>query len=98
MIKYKIILTDTAKDNLSELIPENKLKIQRSFDSIEKNGIQSVFIKSLGNKLFEIRTGRVRALYTYKEKQLIIVGIIFLKDTQKTPKEIIKKARKVLNL
>ena len=97
-MKYKIILTKDAKNDLNNLTPENKFRIERSFSQIENNGIQGIFIKSLGSKLFEIKTGKVRALYTYKETQLIIVGVIFIKDSQKTPKEIIKKARKVLQI
>ncbi len=97
-MKYQIILTPNAKNDYEKLTTENKVRLERSFNLIQNNSIQSVFIKSLGDKLFEIKTGRVRALYTYKETQLIIVGVIFLKDTQKTPKSIIKNARKILDL
>ena len=44
--------------------------------------------------MFEIRTERLRSLYTYRENALIIVVTIFMKSTQKTPEQYKKLARK----
>lgn len=54
--------------------------------------------KPLGDKLFEVRAksaeGIGRSLFCYQQDQTIIVLIVFIKKTEKTPKNIIELAKK----
>ena len=39
-----------------------------------------------------MKSNELRSLFKYKEDQIIVVGVVFVKKTQKTPKEKIKLA------
>ncbi len=53
-------------------------------------------INALHKKIFEIKSNELRSLFKYKEGKIIVIGVVFVKKTQKTPKEIIKLAEKRL--
>ena len=55
-------------------------------------GIEFVRVKPIQKKIFEIKSNELRSLFKYKEGQIIVVGVVFVKKTQKTPKEKIKLA------
>mgnify|MGYP001669038123 FL=1 len=70
------------------------LKIE--YEKIEQQGIEFVKVKHLQKKIFEIKSNELRSLFKYKEGKIIVIGVIFVKKTQKTPKETIKLAEKRL--
>ena len=45
---------------------------------------------------FEIKTNELRSLFKYTAGKIIVVGVVFVKKTQKTPKEKIKLAKQRL--
>ncbi len=47
-------------------------------------------------KLFEIKTKELRSLFKYEVDQIIIIGLIYEKDSQKAPNYYIKLAQKRL--
>ncbi len=49
-------------------------------------------VKPIQKKIFEIKSNELSLLFKYKEGQIIVVGVVFVKKTQKTPKEKIKLA------
>jgi len=51
----------------------------------------------LQDQIFEIKTDELRSLFKYQKNQIILIGVVFVKKTQKTPKEIIKLAKKRLS-
>lgn len=64
------------------------------------NEVKEPHTKSLGDGLFEIRAkseeGILRAFYTFRAGKVIIIFQIFIKKGNKTPKNELEKARKVL--
>lgn len=50
--------------------------------------------RALQDGVFEIKTNDVRSLFMYKENQIIIIGLIYVKKTQKAPVRFMSIARK----
>ncbi|NLM00003.1 MAG: hypothetical protein GX220_00910 [Treponema sp.] len=63
---------------------------------IESEGIEFVKVKAIQNKIFEIKSNELRSLFKYKEGKIIVIGVVFVKKSQKTPKETIKLAKQRL--
>lgn len=99
-MKFDIVLTDLATKHYENLQINEQNKLAKTFSHIETYGLEGTNIKSLkGYKnLFEIKVSNIRALYTYKEGRMIIVGVIFIKKSQKTPSKFIDMAIKELNI
>jgi len=95
-MKYEVILTNEAKEEFLRLEKFLQEKIQADYNLIYDFDINAVIIKPLGHKIFEIKTDNVRSLFKYQKDRIIIVGLVFVKKTQKTPKEILKLAKKRL--
>lgn len=95
-MKYEVILTEEALDEFYCLEKNLQKKVQEDYNLIYDFDISSVITKPLGKKIFEIKTDNVRSLFKYQKDRIIIIGLIFLKKTQKTPKEILKLAKKRL--
>lgn len=95
-MKYRVDITDEAKQDFKTLDKSSQKKIARCFEWIEEYDLSYVYTKPITSNIFEIKQDNIRALYGYKNNQIIIVAVIFLKKTQKTPKFYIKKAKKIL--
>lgn len=95
-MKYQVLLTDEATENLNSLEHIERKKILKAFDIIENVDISAVNTRPLTEKLLEIKADNVRALYVYSKNRIIIVGLIFIKKTQKTPSKYITNAEKIL--
>ena len=92
------MLTEEAKKDLFELDKISQKKIKKSFSLIQIKGINAVNAKQIDKSLFEVKTSNIRALYTYIEGQIIVVAVIFIKKTQKTPGKYINRAKKILEI
>ena len=55
-----------------------------------------VRVKFLQKNIYEIKSNELRSLFKYKEGRIIVVGVVFVKKTQKTPMNIINLAEKRL--
>lgn len=95
-MKYQVLLTDEATKDFNALEKIERKKILKAFDIIENVDIAAVNTRPLTDKLLEIKADNVRALYVYSKNKLIIVGLIFIKKTQKTPSKYIVKAERIL--
>lgn len=95
-MKYEVILIDEAKKEFLNLEKFLQEKVQEDYNLIYDFDINAVITKPLGNKIFEIKTDNIRSLFKYQKDRIIIVGLVFVKKTQKTPKEILKLAKKRL--
>ena len=91
---YKVTKTKQAEHEYAALTQEQKDLLDNDYKLIETEGLERVSTKKIEKDMFEIRTERLRSLYTYRENALIIVVTIFMKSTQKTPKQYKKLARK----
>ena len=91
-MKYTVKHHPKAKIEISRLEKSYFKKLLKDYEKIEDYGIDYVWVEPLQEDLYEIKTGKIRSLFTYKEGQLVIVLLVFLKKTQKTPKKHIKQA------
>jgi phage-related protein len=95
-LKFEVLLTDEATKDFNSLERIERKKVLKAFDIIEKVDISATETRPLTEKLFEIKADNVRAVYVYTQKRIIVVGLIFVKKTQKTPTKFINKAEKIL--
>lgn len=95
-MKFKIKFTPQAQNDYEKLDHELKELLDKDYQTIETMGTEYVFIKSLEHSIFEIKTKNIRSLFKYQENQIMIIGLIFKKETPKTPKQIKKIAIKRL--
>ncbi len=94
MTTFKVEKTKQAQSEYDALTAEQKQLLDADYNKIETEGLENVSTKKIENDIFEIRTDRLRSLYTYREGALILIVVIFLKSTQKTPEQYKKLARK----
>lgn len=95
-MKYNIFLLPEAEKEKLKLDKVYQEEIDEVYSYIEETGLVNVNINSLGNKIYEIKTEKTRSIFKYQKGQIIIVGVVFLKKSQKTPLKIIKLAQKRL--
>ncbi len=95
-MKFDVKLTENALEELNTLEKADRNKVLKAFDIIINVDINAVNTKPLTSKIYEIKADKVRCLYVYSNNRIIIVGVIFIKKTQKTPKSMIAKAENVL--
>lgn len=95
-MKYKVFLTDEAKEDLSCLEKIEKKKVIKSINVVEQADIDAVNTRPLTRNLYEIKSDNVRSIYAYDKDQIIIIAVIFIKTTQKTPLKYIEKAEKII--
>ena len=78
--------TQEAEDELKNLDKQNQKRVLRTvavFEQVGKAGVNSRPLNKEG--LFELKTGQVRIYFMYHENNIIIIGLITLKKTQKAP-------------
>lgn len=88
--------TKEAEEQLSQIDIRYRRKIIEAIIIFEQIGTDYKNINDLGNGLFEIKPKGVRAYFMYdpNRRQIIIIGFICLKKTQKAPLKYMKQARK----
>ena len=58
-----------------------------AYSKIETQGIEFVRLKPIQKDIFEIKSNELLSLFKYKAGKIIVVGVVFVKKTKKTPKE-----------
>ena len=78
--------TKEAESDLKNLEKQDIKRVLRTVAIFEQLGPQSVKSRPLNKEgLFEIKCDKVRIYFMYKENNIIIIGLIVLKKTQKAP-------------
>ena len=95
-MKYIVDLADEAKEDFRSLDRSSQKKLTKDFEQIEEYDISFVKIKHLEEDIYEIIADNIRALFGYKNNEVIVVTVIFLKKTQKTPKKFKERAKRIL--
>ena len=95
-MKFSVKLTEEAQKDYLDLNREQQNLLQADYKLIRSVGLEAVKYRSLDKNLFEIKTDNLPSLYNYRKGQLIIVAVIFIKKTQKTPRKEIERAKKIL--
>lgn len=87
MVKQFIAkFTLEAEENLKKLDKQNLKRVFRTvalFEQLGKDGVNSRPLNKEG--LFEMKCDKVRIYFMYHQNNIIIVGLVVLKKTQKAP-------------
>jgi len=95
-VKFKVERLKEAEKEFERLSKTQQKILIEDYDIITAKGIEYVKTRYLAPKLFEIKTKDLRSLFKYEEGQIIIVGLIYEKNSQKAPNYYIKLAQKRL--
>lgn len=95
-MKFKVEKLPQAEAEIKNLEESQQKLLSDEYAKIETQGIEFVRVKPLQKDIFEIKTNELRSLFKYKAGKIIVVGVVFVKKTQKIPKEKIKLAKKKL--
>jgi len=95
-MKYVVQLTESANKEFFELTEYQQNRLLADFELISEDGIEFVVTRPLLDKILELKTDNIRSFFKYQKGQIIIVALIVIKKSQKTPKEVLKLAQKRL--
>lgn len=95
-MKFKVGKLKEAQKEFDSLSKKQQEILDEDYSIIQTKGIEYVKTRYLAPKLFEIKTKDLRSLFKYEENQIIIIGLIYEKDSQKAPNYYIKLAQKRL--
>ena len=96
IMRFTVEKLPQAEAEIKSLEESQQKLLSDEYTKIETQGIEFVRVKPIQKEIFEIKTNELRSLFKYKAGKIIVVGVVFVKKTQKTPKEIIKLAKKRL--
>ena len=95
-MKFKVEKLQQAEAEIKDLEESQQKLLSDEYTKIETQGIEFVRVKTIQKNIFEIKSNELRSLFKYKAGKIIVIGVVFVKKSQKTPKEIIKLAKKRL--
>ena len=95
-MKFTVEKLPAAAAEINALEQPQKELLNKEYETIEKQGLEYVRVRPLQKEIFEIKSNELRSLFKYKAGAIIVIGVVFIKKTQKTPKEKIKLAIKRL--
>ena len=91
-MKFAVKKISSVVAEINALEKEQQDVLKRDYEIIEKQGIEYVRVRPLQKEIFEIKSNELRSLFKYKAGAIIVIGVVFVKKTQKTPKDKIKLA------
>lgn len=95
-MKFTVEKLPQAKAEIDSLEQSQKDMLEADYKKIQEQGIEFVRVKLIQKEIFEIKTNELRSLFKYAAGRIIVVGVVFVKNTKKTPKEKIKLAKQRL--
>ena len=95
-MKFTVERLPQAQAEIDSLEQSQKDMLESDYSIIQEQGIEFVRVKPIQKDIFEIKTNELRSLFKYNAGKIIVVGVVFVKKTQKTPKEKIKLAKQRL--
>ena len=93
-MKFTVEKLPQAEAEIKDLEESQQKLLSEEYTKIETQGIEFVRVKPIQKDIFEIKSNELRSLFKYKAGKIIVIGVVFVKKSQKTPKEIIKLAKK----
>ena len=91
-MKFAVEKLSSVVAEINALEKEQQDVLKRDYEIIEKQGIEYVRVRPLQKEIIEIKSNELRSLFKYKAGAIIVIGVVFVKKTQKTPKDKIKLA------
>ena len=85
-MKFKVTKLEAVENEIKALEPAQQELLKSEYAKIENEGIEFVRVKPIQKKIFEIKSNELISLFKYKEGQIIVVGVVFVKKTQKKSK------------
>ena len=95
-MKFTVEKLPQAEAEIKALEESQQKLLSDEYTKIETQRIEFVRVQPLQKDIFEIKSNELRSLFKYKAGKIIVVGVVFVKKTQKTPKEKIKLAKQRL--
>lgn len=95
-MKFAVEKLPAVAAEIEALEQSQKELLDKEYETIEKQGLEYVRVRPLQKEIFEIKSNELRSLFKYKAGAIIVIGVVFVKKAQKTPKEKIKLAVKRL--
>ena len=95
-MKFTVEKIPQAKAEIDSLEQSQKEMLEADYKKIQEQGIEFVRVKPIQKEIFEIKTNELRSLFKYSAGRIIVVGVVFVKKTQKTPNDKIKLAKQRL--
>ena len=99
--KKTYLALQKVRDFIDKQSPEVRIEYLNIVDRLEEDGhLIEPFAKKLDSELFEIRIRKgkqIRVFYFYHEDDYIFGVHAFVKKTQKTPKQELKQAQKIIS-
>ena len=96
IMKFTVEKLPQAKAEIDSLEQSQKDMLEADYKKIQEQGIEFVRVKPIQKEIFEIKTNELRSLFKYASGRIIVVGVVFVKKTKKTPQEKIKLAKQRL--
>ena len=95
-MKFSVEKLPAAENEIKSLEQSQQDLLNKEYETIERQGIEFVRVRPIQRELFEIKSNELRSLFKYKAGAIIVIGVVFVKKTQKTPKDKIKLAKQRL--
>lgn len=92
-MKFKVTKLEAVENEIKALEPAQQELLKSEYAKIENEGIEFVRVKPIQKKIFEIKSNELRSLFKYKEGQIIVVGIVFVKKNTENSKRKNKACR-----
>ena len=95
-MKFMVEKLPQAEAEIEALEKSQQDLLRNEYSKIETQGIEFVRVRPLQKDIFEIKSNELRSLFKYTAGKIIVIGVVFVKKTQKTPKDKIKLAKQRL--
>lgn len=95
-MKFTVEKLPQAEAEIETLEKSQQDLLRNEYSKIETQGIEFVRVRPLQKDIFEIKSNELRSLFKYTAGKIIVIGVVFVKKTQKTPKDKIKLAKQRL--
>ena len=92
-MKFKVTKLEAVENEIKALDPAQQELLKSEYAKIENEGIEFVRVKPIQKKNFEIKSNELRSLFKYKEDQIIVVGVVFVKKNTENSKRKNKTCR-----
>ena len=95
-MKYEVELTKQAEKEIDKLDYGYQRIVANSVKKIETTGLKDVKTRPLNSKagLYEVKADKIRMLFFFHGNKMIVVSLVYLKQSQKAPKRFIETAIK----
>lgn len=96
LMKFTVEKLPAVLAEIATLEQSQQDLLNSDYAKIETQGIEFVRVRPIQKDIFEIKTNELRSLFKYQAGKIIVIGVVFVKKTQKTPKDKIKLAKQRL--